>query len=154
MEFCEIFSSTPSQVSFYFLFCCLFLKKEKYACVDYLLLLPNKNMLSFTEIRSAVTALAHSGPPSPEDLGLLAHSWKSVTLSACQDWQTFKMASGDLFAEPLVFSIWDLMFFGRGMLLATFAMFLSNSETLSSSRGWHQKAGLQEALRVREVTTG
>lgn len=38
---------------------------------DYLLLLPNKGMLSFTEIRSPFPALALSGLSSPEGWGLL-----------------------------------------------------------------------------------
>lgn len=62
--------SLPSLILFFILLLS-FLKKEKSGCVDYLLLLPNKNMLSFAEIRSPVTALAYSGPPSPEGLGLL-----------------------------------------------------------------------------------
>lgn len=48
VEFGEILSCTPSQVPLYFLFCCCLFKKKNSGCIDYLLLLPNKNLLSFT----------------------------------------------------------------------------------------------------------
>lgn len=69
------FQRLPSPAPFYFLFCCLF-KREKSGCVDYLLLLPNKNMLPFPEITSPFTMLAHSWLSSPE--GLWPVRWYTV----------------------------------------------------------------------------
>lgn len=137
-------------------------------------------MLSFTEIRSPFTALAHSGLSPPE--GWRPVRWRTVgnwwrQLVVCQGWQTFKMASGDLFAEPpwVLHLRFDVL--GRGVIQIKCEIWLSWSymgggpmgglhtalgrecyqtplqcffltPRLSASGGWRWKAGLQEEPSV------
>lgn len=112
MKFSEIFSALPSPVAFYFLFCCCLFKREKSGCDDYLLLLPNKNMLSFTEIRSPFTMLAHSGLSPPE-------GWRPVRWYSVGNWQHWVSAKA---GRPLT---WHLVTFLLSPLGPPFAIWCS-----------------------------
>ena len=91
--------------------CCLF-KREKSGCDDYLLLLPNKNMLSFTEIRSPFTMLAHSGLSPPE-------GWRPVRWYSVGNWQHWVSAKA---GRPLT---WHLVTFLLSPLGPPFAIWCS-----------------------------